>query len=62
VPLSNTLRPAWDHEVLSALGLQVTTDPQAWRRVWSEEEKVTFASTPLFLVHAVRADEMGERL
>ncbi len=62
VPLSNTLRPAWDREVLSALGLQVTTDPQAWRRVWSEEEKVTFASTPLFLVHAVRADEMGERL
>ena len=53
VPLSRAARPAWDHSVLSKLGLHVTTDTEAWSRVWSAEEKVNFASTPMFLVHAV---------
>lgn len=53
VPLSKTIRPAWDREVLSSLGMCVLTDTQAWTRVWSAEEKVTFASTPMFLVYAV---------
>jgi ubiquinone/menaquinone biosynthesis C-methylase UbiE len=53
VPLSRAARPAWDHSVLSKLGLRVTTDTEAWSRVWSAEEKVNFASTPMFLVHAV---------
>ena len=53
VPLSRAARPDWDHSVLSGLGMQVTTDTQAWSRVWSAEEKVNFASTPMFLVHAV---------
>jgi hypothetical protein len=39
--------------VLSKLDLRVTTDTEAWSRVWSAEEKVNFASTPMFLVHAV---------
>ena len=55
IPLSNTMRPAWDHAVLSELGMYVTTDTQAWDRVWSAEEKVNFASTPMFLIHAVHA-------
>ncbi len=54
VPLSQTMRPAWDHDLLSRLGMQVSTDPQAWKRVWSTEEKTFFASTPMFLVHAVQ--------
>ena len=53
VPLSRAARPAWDHSVLSGLGMHVTTDTEAWSRVWSAEEKVNFASTPMFLVHAV---------
>ena len=53
VPLSRTMRPAWDHDVLSGLGMRVETDPTAWERVWSDEEKTFFASTPMFLVHAV---------
>ena len=53
IPLSSTMRPAWDHAVLSELGMHVTTDTQAWDRVWSAEEKVNFASTPMFLVRAV---------
>ena len=55
IPLSNTMRPAWDHAVLSGLGMDVSTDLQAWDRVWSAEEKINFASTPMFLVRAVCA-------
>ena len=53
VPLSNVVRPAWDRAILSRLGMEVSTDVGAWNRVWSAEEKVNFASTPMFLVHAV---------
>ena len=55
VPLSGVRRPAWDLERLSALGLQAEADEAVWQRVWSEEEKVSFASTPLFLVRGVKA-------
>ncbi|MBR5093774.1 MAG: class I SAM-dependent methyltransferase [Oscillospiraceae bacterium] len=50
VPLSGIRRPAWDLEQLSSLGLRAEADEQVWQRVWSDEEKVSFASTPLFLV------------
>ena len=50
VPLSGIRRPAWDLERLSSLGLQAEADEEVWRRVWSEEETISFASTPLFLV------------
>ena len=52
VPLSAVCRPAWDLELLSGLGLCCSTDEQVWQRVWSEDEKLSFASTPLFLVRA----------
>ena len=52
VPLSSVRRPAWDLEQLSARGLRCEADEQVWRRVWSDEEKLNFASTPLFLVRA----------
>ena len=54
VPLSSIRRPAWDLERLSALGLRGEAEEEVWRRVWSEEEKISFASTPLFLVRAVK--------
>ena len=50
VPLSGALRPAWDLEVLQDLGMSVTSDEDVWQRVWSEEEKINFASTPMFLI------------
>ncbi len=50
VPLSKIPRPAWDLDRLSSLGLQAEADEEVWQRVWSEEEKISFASTPLFLV------------
>ena len=50
VPLSDIRRPAWDLEQLSGVGLQGEADETVWQRVWSDEEKVNFASTPMFLV------------
>ena len=51
VPLSSRLRPGWDEEVLRALKVQeVQVDTQAWQRLWSEAEKVNYASTPMFLI------------
>ena len=55
VPLSNIRRPDWDLVQLRGLGLQAEADEQTWQRVWSEEEKLNFASTPLFMVRALRA-------
>ncbi len=52
VPLSGVRRPAWDLEQLSELGMQAQADESVWQRVWSEEEKLNFASTPLFLLRA----------
>lgn len=50
VPLSGVQRPGWDLEVLRDLGMSVTSDDDVWQRVWSQEEKINFASTPMFLV------------
>jgi len=55
VPLSNILRPDWDLAQLRGLGLRAEADGQIWQRVWSEEEKLNFSSTPLFLVRAVKS-------
>ena len=54
VPLSGIRRPDWDLEQLSELGLSAEADESIWQRVWSEEEKLNFASTPMFLVAAKR--------
>ena len=54
VPLSDIRRPAWDLEQLSGVGLQIEADEMIWQRVWSDEEKVSFASTPMFLVRGKR--------
>lgn len=54
MPLSDIRRPAWDLETLCSLGLCVEADEQIWKRVWSEEEKLNFASTPMFLVKAAK--------
>lgn len=59
VPLSNIRRPDWDLALLRLLGLRAEADGQIWRRVWSEEEKLNFASTPLFLVRAAKPGVPG---
>ncbi len=53
-PLSSQLRPEWDEQVLSALGMGVEIDCQAWRRLWTRCERVNNASTPMFRVMGVK--------
>lgn len=56
MPLSPVERPAWDEGVLRKVGAtQVEVDPQVWERVFSPEERVNYASTPMFRVKARRA-------
>lgn len=50
VPLSQIKRPRWDRDVLEDLGMAVTTNDRIWNEVWSEEERINFASTPMFLI------------
>ena len=54
VPLSRLRRPDWDLALLRGLGLRAEADEEVWRRVWSREEKLSFASTPLFMIAAVK--------
>ena len=53
-PLSRIRRPAWDMEVLDGLGMRPAADEKIWERVWTYEERVNNASTPMFLIEAVR--------
>ena len=55
LPMTARRRPDWDLEALRALGCsRVTADRRAGERVWSEEEKINYASTPGFLIRAVK--------
>lgn len=54
VPLSRAHRPSWDVETLTNLGMLVGADPHIWRRVWSHQEKVNLASTPMFMVYGYK--------
>lgn len=54
MPLSGLARPGWDTEVLSRLGFKVTVCEDIWKRVWTRQEQVNFASTPMFLIQAVK--------
>lgn len=53
-PLSQTLRPAWDLTLLSSLGMDANADETIWRQVWTKEEWINNASTPLFLVYSTK--------
>lgn len=52
VPLSFIQRPQWDVEILGKLGFSVLkTDEEVWKRVWSQEEKLNYGSTPMFMIY-----------
>ena len=53
-PLSGVRRPAWDASVLSKYGVTVSADEEIWRRVWTYEERVNNASTPMFMITGVK--------
>ncbi len=52
LPLSHVDRPKWDSMVLSELNVSsVTLETEVWQEVWSDEEKLNFTTTPMFLVN-----------
>ena len=53
-PLSARRRPEWDIAVLGDLGMEVQADRSIWTRVWTREERINNASTPMFLVEACK--------
>ncbi len=55
VPLSLAVRPQWDADVLTALGMEVTLDTEIWQTVWTRTERINNASTPMFCIQAVKA-------
>ena len=54
-PLSAHQRPAWDLRVLRGLGMQAAADTEIWKQVWTREERINNASTPMFLVEGQKA-------
>lgn len=59
VPLSRIDRPQWDIDVLTAMDVAARADTEVWKRVWSHQEKVNLASTPLFMVAGVKQGTSG---
>lgn len=55
-PLSRQQRPRWDLSVLAGLGIQASADEDIWRQVWTREERINNASTPMFLVEGRKAN------
>ena len=52
-PLSPIVRPEWDEQVLLRTGFRkVTIDRDIWKKVWTWEEKINYASTPMFQITA----------
>ena len=49
-PLSRQHRPQWDLKVLRDCGIQASADEKIWQRVWTREERINNASTPMFLI------------
>ena len=57
VPLSKISRPQWDVKTLREAGLLgIHTDTEIWKTVWSEEERLNYQSTPMFMVTGVKPD------
>lgn len=55
VPLSNRIRPKWDIGILNELQVaKIKTDLSVWEKVWSLEEKINGASTPMFMIEVVK--------
>ncbi len=61
VPMSRIMRPTWDVRMLKKYTEgQIQVDEQVWRRVWDRTEQVNYASTPMFLVSAIKKSTVSE--
>ena len=55
LPLTPIVRPAWDVDVLTRMGVSsIETDENAWRQLWGDGEKAFYGSSPMFSVVAVK--------
>lgn len=55
VPLSSINRPDWDREFLTKIGFTtINIISNIWQQVWSDEENLNYASTPMFLIKAIK--------
>ena len=55
LPLTGVERPAWDKVILERLGASnVNMTEDIGSAVYSEKEKINYASTPLFMIKAVK--------
>ncbi len=53
LPLSDTVRPTWDIDVMNKINVsKLTIEENIWEEVWSDEEKINYTTTPMFLVMA----------
>lgn len=53
LPLSKIDRPTWDIKVLTEIGFKkIFSQADIGNRVWNEEEKVNYGSTPMFMIVA----------
>jgi len=53
LPLSKIDRPEWDTKVLTEIGFKkIFVQNDIGSRVWNEEEKVNYGSTPMFMIVA----------
>lgn len=61
VPLTREQRPVWDRKTLFDAGFDaVACDEKVWEKVWSDDEKISLSSTPLFLMKARKQGVPGE--
>ncbi|GKX55287.1 SAM-dependent methyltransferase [Leminorella grimontii] len=53
LPLSREMRPGWDSEALLDCGFhRLLVDTRIAEGLWDEEEKINYASTPMFMIVA----------
>ena len=55
LPMTGLDRPRWDADILLSLGFSsVAVETDAGEHLWSKEERINYASTPGFLIRAVK--------
>lgn len=56
MPMTERIRPAWDQDLLRRYGAKdISVEEDIGQRVYSEKEKVNYASTPMFMVKAKKS-------
>ena len=50
--LGNVERPDWDYRVLDRIKMDVDIDMDAWKYLWSDEDKKLYGYAPMFMINA----------